>query len=78
MPHVDLPKHWICLTHAAQNRHRTAVADEREAQPPPGGQAEAERDTCQDGDEHQFTIRAQDLVRTIQRSMNNDLSRFVS
>src|SRR4051794_27773425 len=70
--HVHLSEHWVSLSHSAQYGECGTVAAESQAQPPPGGQAKTECNAREDGTQNQFTISAHELVRTIERLVNNN------
>ena len=77
MPYVNLPEQWIGLPHALKHRHCSDPKRNAQADSPPTPQTECEANCGKHRDQHQFAIPAEDLVRSVRRLVDHDLSRPV-
>src|SRR5260370_21312032 len=74
VPDVDLPEQRIGLPHALKDGHCSDPERNAQADSPPAPQTECETDSGEHGNQHQFPIPAKDLVWSVCRLVDHDLS----
>jgi hypothetical protein len=71
VPQIDLAQQGIRFSHALQDPYGTDPKNHRQADAPPGTQAEAQGSSCEGGDQYQFPIRTQQLVGPVDGRVNH-------
>jgi hypothetical protein len=69
--HVNLPQKGIGFPDALQDTHGADPIDHRQTDTPPGTQAEAQGRSREGGDQYQFPISTQQLVRPVDGGVNH-------